>query len=232
MGGLFAVVSWWALPTLLGADEFAASRQRAILGFGSAGVALPFALVCAEYLGVLPDVPSGWTRLATLLAAPAAYAIWFVQPVVMLELLRAGDGRADEASAVCWRAACIAAFATAAAAIAVEWWPDPRWNLLFGWLAIWGWAGLSVRAILIDVLPALLRAGPLAPGPMHSDPSGRSAGLALHLASLALGAVAIATESDPAARAAGLLVVAAGVELALRLRSTLRPGADEAPAAG
>lgn len=232
VGGLLAVVSWWALPLLHAARPVAVSRQRAILVFAAAGTALPVVILFADYFGVLPAAPQGWTRLATLAAAPAAYAIWFVQPMVVLEALRGGDRSAEGSSPGLWRAACIAAFATAAAAIAVEWLPDPRWNLLFGWLAIWGWAGLAVRAILTELVPALLRSGSLEPGSQRRASASVAVGLTLHVASLAVGALAIVTTSDLAARAAGLLVLAAGVELGVRLRAVIRSAADEAPAAG
>ena len=89
---------------------------------------------------------------------------------------------------------------------------DPRAGVLLGWLAIWGWAGLIAHGVLWS------RLEPGATG---------WTGFALHVLSLAAGAVAIASRSESAARLAGALLVATALSLmvvALRGRRGLGAG--------
>jgi hypothetical protein len=116
----------------------------------------------------------------------------------------------------------VCAFATGAAAVAAQLLPQPRWGLLFGWLAIWGWAGMIVHGMLTRIVPFLVwfhRFAPLvgrAPVPsvrqLLPDRWTRL-GFGLHLATLTAGVAAILVVGDALARltGAGLLATAASL---------------------
>ena len=93
---------------------------------------------------------------------------------------------------------------------ALAWFADePRWNVVLGWLAIHGWAGLVVHGLL-------LQHGSGIPGRRRP-----ALGLGLHLAALAAGTVATLAGSDAAARLSGALLVANGVWLAAAVRAPI-----------
>ena len=119
-------------------------------------------------------------------------------------------------------------------AAAVLFLPEPRWQVLFGWVAIWGWAGLIMHGMLGRIVPFLVwfhrysaRVG------LEPTPSMRSllsqqrikTGFVLHLSSVVLGAIAILAQADWLARLTGLLLVATAISLASMLIDVLRPRA-------
>jgi hypothetical protein len=83
--------------------------------------------------------------------------------------------------------------------------------MLFGWLAIFGWAGTLFSGLLLGTLPGLL-------SPLSSEGSVRltraaQVGLLGHASALVAGAVGIVGQSDAWCRVAGGLVLADGLWL-------------------
>lgn len=184
------------------------------------GVTLPVVVLLAQYFGVIP-AEAGWLRWVIGAAiGPALVAVWIMHPFVTyralamaedgggLRLMRLGLGLAP-AAFVC---GVIAMFSD-----------DPRYGILFGWLAIVGWAGSCLYAVLVLVLPAVLT--PVAP------PSAGTRvetllrrGFALHLAVLVAGVSAILVpRTGAAARVAGVLLVADGCVLLLAIARSRHP---------
>jgi len=79
-------------------------------------------------------------------------------------------------------------------------------RLVFGWLAIWGWAGLFVHGLVRGELAA-------------APPRAGSWAFGLHVVGLVAGGFAIALGGDALARATGLVLIASGaITAAGRLR--------------
>ena len=129
-----------------------------------------------------------------------------------------------------WRTALCLGPLTLLAAVAAYALDDARFALLFGWLAIFGWAGLAVHALLLRVAPFLIE--PL----LQEDADGRlwtasripdtwlHLSFALHLFALVAGALGIISQSDVLARIAGLAMVGLGVVLLVSyIRAARRP---------
>jgi len=138
--------------------------------------------------------------------------------------------RSDE-SLLFWRAGLVLAPVVLFAATAAIWFDDPRLPILFGWLAIWGWAGLIVHGMLTRILPFLVwfhrfaHLAGLAPIPpmrrLLPDKLAR-AGFIAHLTTLLLGVWAILALSGWAARLTGVGLCVTGILLVYALIYTLR----------
>lgn len=193
IGGAFS-----ALIASPGAER-AERVERTLLAIG---VGLPPLVLLAEALSL---VSGGAPVIAALAALPAAAAVLIVQPV---RVLRAGSLGPDEGARA--RGAGLALAPGVALAAALAWFAgEPRWNVVLGWLAIHGWAGLVVHGLL-------LQHGSGIPGRRRP-----ALGLGLHLAALAAGTVATLAGSDAAARLSGALLVANGVWLAAAVRAPI-----------
>ncbi len=111
---------------------------------------------------------------------------------------------------------------------------DPRWQLLLGWFAVWGWAGMIMHGMLTRIVPFLVWFHRIAPLIGKTNvPSIRSLlsqrritiGFSVHLASLIVGAAAIVTQADILARTTGVLLIVTGISLGSSLIHVLwRPG--------
>jgi len=216
--GSLLVVTAWPAAEPEGSD--AARARRATLRWIASGVALSLGVLLLEWLGAFAERVPLAQALAAVGALPAAAAIWLREP---LRALRAGPAEREPAGAGFRRSGLALAFATAVAALAAAFLPDARWTLLFGWLAIWGWAGMLVHGLLLERLPALL-AQRRAVAPLPGAWPRRACGL--HAASVAIGAVAILARSDALARLTGLALVATALQLGAclhRLRGSGEP---------
>jgi hypothetical protein len=161
-----------------------------------AGVVFPPAVLIAHELsGVRFPVAA----VAAVAASPAVVAVCAMGP------FRALRSDAWDAGLDLRRAGFAFAPGAAIAAVLVAAREVPDWNLLLGWIALWGWAGLVVHGLLLR----------------DSRPGSRlpRLGLGLHLSALAAGTIATLSGGDLVARTAGLLLVATGACL---LASQLR----------
>jgi hypothetical protein len=242
VGCLITSVSWQVLPMFYLCPSFTRRITRAeLLGIAS-GLVIPLAIVTMDGIGMdasaLPGSPLSFSRLAALGALPAVFVVWIFHPIVTLRLLERRRRRQVDASLRFWQSGLLVAPCIGIAAIAAHLTPDPRWGVLFGWLAVWGWAGMIIHGMLTRIVPFLVwfhRFSPVV-GRLRV-PSIRTLlpdawtklGLALHLLSLAAGVVAIWTSNDWAARLCGILLIATAIQLEHSLIHVLRHRAEGLP---
>ena len=123
-----------------------------------------------------------------------------------------------------------------AAALAALWLDDPRWPLVFGWLAIWGWAGMIVHGMLTRIVPflvwfhrfaALVGLEPVPPM-RRMLPVGRATvAYWLHALTLVLGCGAIISGWVPLVYAAALTMALTGLALGACLLGVLAARAGQ-----
>jgi hypothetical protein len=109
--------------------------------------------------------------------------------------------------------------------------PDPRWQILLGWLAIRGWAAMIMHGMLTRIVPFLVCFHRYSPKlGFEPVPSMRSllsqqrikTGFWLHLASVFIGVTAIFTQMKLLAQLTGFMLVAVALSLASTLVHVLR----------
>lgn len=209
-GGWIVAISSLLLP----ARPVAEGWVRASLRLAAAGVLLPLASLALDFAAL----GSGWLapgRLAAVAALPAALGVWIVHPLAALRAL--GSPSAVTSRRLWfWWAGLGAGPCAALAALGALLSDDPRLALLLGWVAIWGWAGMIVHGLVVEV--TLLSVNGPGGGP-GAPPDGARlpAGFGLHLVSVLLGAAAIVTTGELLARLAGLAVAATGSSLTVLL---------------
>jgi hypothetical protein len=222
VGLLISAVSWQVLPMFYLSAPFPAWLRRLELGLTAATlIATPLALLLSEELEPL-----------LFALAPGALAVGALHPAAVVGLLLRRKRRKVGHSVRAWYAASVAAPAALLAAAMAAFGDDRRWAVLFGWLALVGWAGATVHGMLARIVPFLIwfhdnaAAVGERPVPMLREllPEGQLlVGLSIHAAALFIGALAIATRSDALARlTGGLLVGTAAAVLALVVGPTIR----------
>ena len=192
------------------------------------GLVLPFVSVLAgaEYQDSLSP-----GRLAAIGALPAAVVIWLLHPVLLLRNIARRKRKRQDASLLFWRAGLAAALVLIPVSIAALLLIDPRWQIMFGWIAIWGWAAMIMHGMLSRIVPFLVwfhryssRVG-FEPVPsMRSLLSQRQiqVGFILHAGSVLCGIAAIIAQSDILARFTGLLLIATAISLGSMLIHVLK----------
>lgn len=231
VGGLIMAVSWQVIPMFYLTSPVSKTTKRWLFGLLLAGLALP--LISVFSAGAVNDFLSPG-QLAAIAALPAALVIWLLHPALILRDILQRKRKRSDASLLFWKAGLGAALLMIPIAVAVLLLPEPRWQVLFGWVAIWGWAGMIMHGMLSRIVPFLVwfhrhsaRVG------LEPTPSMRSllsqqrikTGFVLHLSSVVLGAIAILAQADWLARFTGLLLVATAISLAGMLIHVLRSGA-------
>ncbi len=171
--------------------------------------------------------------LATALVLPSLGVVWIAHPVWVLSALHRRRRRRVDPSKNYWVVAMVVAPAIVVVTVCNYLGTDLRWGLTFGWLAIWGWAGLVIHGMLTRIVPFLvwLRRYSAHVG-LREVPSIRTLypasmgklGLALHTGSLVLGMGAIWTKHELVVRLTAVLLVCTGIHLAIGLLRTLRFG--------
>jgi len=233
VGGLLVAVSWKILPMFYLSPEAPPWLRRLTLAALTLLIAgLPLAL----FAGAAP-----WVLLS--LAAPAAVAIWGAHPAWGLLALKRRRRKREDDSLRAWRwGLAVAPVVLGAGAWA---WASASLQapVLFGWLAVWGWAGLIMHGMLSRIVPFLVwfhRLSPLA-GRAPIPPMRRlwparllRVGLTAHAVAVALVAAgAWAPHEGWAAwlvRAGGVSLMAAGTALGWGLWRTLGTPVPEVPA--
>lgn len=220
VGGLVSAVSWQVVPMFYLCDEPAAPHRRVLLGgVGSSALLLPACLL-VPLTGLAGSILP--RDLALLAAAPAALAVWLWHPWTTLRAIQTRKRRRADASLSCWKAGLLFAPLVLLAGLCAHFSDDPRFGLLFGWLAIWAWAGLIVHGMLHRIVPFLAWFHELsvlvgkAPVPsargLLPDALTRL-GLRLHLASIVAGVAAILTRWDSLAWLAGATLIATAANM-------------------
>jgi hypothetical protein len=226
VGGLLSAVSWQVLPMFYLAAPVPRGQKRAIPWLIGAGVALPLVVILVDGLGGLAGAGGRSQQLAALGALPALVAVWGLHPLASLRSLASRRRRRSDGSLLFWRSGMLVAPAVALCAGAASLASDPCWGLLFGWLALWGWAGMVVHGMLTRIVPFLVwfhRFAPLvgqqrvpsARGLLPDRWVRRSYGL--HVLTLLVGIAAIALGGDGLARALGAALLATGAGLLVLL---------------
>ena len=202
LGCLQTALCWHLMPATRprsGADERAA--RTGLVGVAT-GVVLPLLVLLLDWLEVFREVRVPVRGLAAVAVVPAGAAVWALQPLQNLRALSRADPRDSGGDALFLRTGLALSPVTGLAALAAGLAEEGRWDVLLGWLGIWGWAGLLAHGLL-------LRAS--------APPGGALPGVALsfglHLASLIAGATAIATGIPWLVRGTGLLLIATALNL-------------------
>lgn len=227
VGGLIMSIAWQVVPMFYLSQPASAISKRISLAALVAGLVLPFAAFMAVDSG---DGFLSATQWAAVASTPAAVAVWLGQPLLTLKSIAQRKRRRSDASLFFWRAGLISALLLIPLATVALLAADPRWQILFGWFAIWGWAGMIMHGMLTRIVPFLVWFHRIAPllGKTHV-PSIRgllsqrriSLGFAIHLASIAMGAAAIVTQADVLAHLTGILLAATGASLGSSLYHVL-----------
>lgn len=216
VGALISAVSWQVVPMFYLAKEVPQAAQRAIT------VAL------GVTLGALLSVYAfGLPQLAVAFAAlPGAVAAWLVNPALIARTIWTRKRRRKDSSLLFWWLSLGSAPVCLGLGAATLVTAHPAVPILYGLVALWGWAGALVHGMLTRIVPFLVwfhRCAPLvglAEVPSMKDllPDRAVAlGFWLHVASLALGVAAAASGVDLLWRAFGVALVATAGHLATRL---------------
>ena len=228
VGGLIMAVSWQVIPMFYLTSTAGKTIKRWLFGLLLVGLVLP--LVSVFLAGNISDSLSPG-QLAAIAALPAALVIWLLHPALILLYISKRKRKRSDASLLFWKAGLGTALLMIPIAAAALFLPEPRWQVLFGWVALWGWAGLIMHGMLSRIVPYLIwfhrysaRVG------LEPVPSMRSllsqqrikTGFVLHLSSVVLGVIAILTQADWLARLTGLLLVATAISLAGMLLHVLK----------
>jgi len=235
VGGLIMSVSWQVVPMFYLAAATATTSKRILLAALVTGLVLPFVAFVAgdEHDSFLSAAQ--WAAAASI---PAALTIWVAHPMLTLHGLAKRKRRRGDASLLFWRTGLISALLLFPMAVVAFTIVGARWQILFGWFAIWGWAGMILHGMLTRIVPFLVWFHRVAPqiGKINVvsvrgllSQQRIKIGFALHLASLALGAVAIITQADVVARMTGALLLAAGISLGGSLAHVLAHSGRAAP---
>lgn len=217
VGGLTAAAAWQVVPMFYLTRPFPRPMRRTILGL----IALS---LIAAVLGLAAELRAALLLLAL---APLSTAVLLLGPLTTAKLLWQRKRRRVGESVRFW---WLSLAALLGAGLALGWAlhaPEPRWQLLFGWLAIVGWAGLLVHGMLSRIVPFLVW--------LHgrARPSGQDLNMRallpearvkeswiVHGLSVLLGAAGIALGSDLLCRAAGAGLVLTSLAM---LRVVLLP---------
>jgi hypothetical protein len=231
VGGLIAAVSWQVLPMFYLAPHLPAALKWTVQILAALGALGPAFILGVDYFGLLGQNPPPLETAAALAAAPGIFAVWLLHPSVAGWSLSKRRRKRVDGSLYFWQAGLLVAPLTALAAIAAWVLDAAHWDILFGWLALWGWVGLIIHGMLTRIVPFLVwlhRFVPLvgqSPVPsikrLHPDTLTRR-GFALHIVSLLLGVVAILSGSDLLCRLAGLSLILTAASIAYLLIHVLR----------
>lgn len=229
VGGLIMAVSWQVIPMFYLAPTVGKSTMKWFSVLLLAGLVLPF---CALF--VTPEAGSllSADRLAAIGALPAALVIWLLHPLLILRNIARRQRKRSDASLLFWKTGLMSALLLIPVASAALLLPDPRWQVLFGWLAIWAWAGTIMHGMLGRIVPFLVWFHRYSPRVgFEPVPSMRSLlsqqriklGFYLHTGSVVSGVIAILSQLNLVAQLTGVLLAATAINLAASLIHTLKP---------
>jgi len=231
VGGLLAAVSWQVLPMFYLAPHPPGVIKWTVQILVVVGAVGPVIILGIDYLGLLGEGGPPLEPAVAAAATPGILAVWVLHPAVSAWSLSKRRRKRVDPSLYFWQAGLLMAPLTALAAIAAWSLDAPHWDVLFGWLALWGWVGMIMHGMLTRIVPFLVWLHRFAPvvGRMPV-PSVRKLspdafihrGLALHLSSLLLGIAAIFTVSDLLCRLAGLGLILTAASIAHLLVHVLR----------
>jgi len=231
VGGLIAAISWQVLPMFYLAPHAPRPLQWTVQILAAVGAIGPAIFLVIDYFDLLDEHPLLLEPAVAVAALPGIFAVWLLHPAVGGWSLSKRRRKRVDGSLLFWQAGLVMAPLTALTALAA-WSSDaPRWDVLFGWLALWGWVGMIMHGMLTRIVPFLVWLHRFAPlvgkidvpsvKKLHPDALTRF-GFGLHVGSLLLGTAAILTGSDLLCRLTGLSVIATAASLAHLLLRVLR----------
>ncbi len=223
VGGLIVAVSWQVLPMFYLAQRPPGSLKWTIQILAALGAVGPALVLVVDYFSLLGENPPTLEPVVAVAAAPGILAVWVLHPALSAWSLSKRRRKRVDGSLYFWQAGLVMAPLTALAAAAAWWLDAPHWDVLFGWLALWGWAGMIMHGMLTRIVPFLVWLHRFAPQigqirvpsikELHPDALARR-GFALHLGSLLLGVAAILTASDFLCRLTGLSLILTAASIA------------------
>jgi len=228
VGGLIMAVSWQVIPMFYLAPTVNNPTKRWLLMLLLAGLLLPLIVV---FTGFGFDGFFSSQRLASIAALPAALVIWLLHPALILRGLTNRKRKRSDASLLFWQAGMGIGLLMIPVTVAALLLPDPRWQVLFGWLAIWGWAATIMHGMLSRIVPFLVWFHRYSASVgLEVVPSMRSllpqqkikTGLILHMSSVLLGIMAIYFQTNWLAQLTGLALLATALSMASMLIHVLR----------
>ena len=228
VGGLIMSVSWQVIPMFYLAPPTSKAVKRWFFGMLVTGLILPFTVLFAT-IDTTDWLSPG--KIAAISSLPAALVVWVLHPVLVLKSIAARKRKRSDASLLFWKTGMGTALLIIPVATLALLLPDPRWQLLFGWVTIWGWAGMVMHGMLSRIVPFLVwfhrfsaRVG-LEPVPsMRGLLSQRrtQVGFILHVSSVVLGTISIVFQVDLLAQITGLVLIATAISLGHMLVHILR----------
>lgn len=228
VGGLIMSVSWQVIPMFYLASNASLPTMRWLFRLLLLGLVLPLVFVIA-----FADINDALTpgRLLAIGALPAATVVWVLHPALILRDISRRKRKRSDASLRFWQAGLGTSFTLVPVSTAAILLPDPRWQILFGWLAIWGWAAMIMHGMLSRIVPFLVWFHRYSPRlGFEPVPSMRSllsqrrikTGFWLHFASVLVGVMAIFAQAQLLAQLTGVLLVVVAISLANMLIHVLR----------
>jgi hypothetical protein len=216
VGGLIAAISWQVLPMFYLTPHAPSPLKWTVQILAVIGAIGPAILLSVDYFDLLGrNAPL--IKPAAAAAVPGIFAVWLLHPAISAWCLSKRRRKRIDGSLLFWQAGLAMAPLTALAAGAAWLLEAPHWDVLFGWLALWGWAGMIMHGMLTRIAPFLVWLHRFAPlvgkvsvpsvKKLHPDTLTRR-NFALHLGSLFLGIAAILTASDLLCRLTGLSLIA------------------------
>jgi len=219
VGGLIAAVSWQVLPMFYLAPHAPSGLKWTVQICATLGAIGPVIILGVDYFNLFGENPPDLLPATAAAAAPGILAIWIMHPAISLWNLSKRRRKRVDASLYFWQAGLVMAPLTALSAVAAWALDAPRWDVLFGWLALWGWVGMIIHGFAPLVgqirVPSIRK--------LHPDSLTRW-GFALHVSTLVLGVAAILTVSDLLCRLAGLSLLLTAGSIAHLLVHVLRQG--------
>jgi len=232
LGGILVALSLVALPANFDAPVLEKKPLDGVLGLTAVGIFVPFALLLYGYFFV-PTQSQGWIEPWALGAlVPAMVAIWLIHPGLCLSSLAAGAGGPGLRH---WQLGLALGPVVFFVGIAAWFWSEVQLGMLFGWLAVLGWAGTLFSGLLVSTVPWLIAQPDSSSAPADSLAwlsRGSGVALALHGAAVVAGALGILIRSDSLCRLAGGLVFVDGAWLLFIMSRVLLGGRPRARVPG
>jgi hypothetical protein len=215
IGGSLAAVSAELLPERLTGRIPDARATHGLALPIAIGVTLPVVLVLAQFFGLLSEGDTALPGIAAVTTIPALAAVWLAQPLIAWRALAgagstiadARDDHAGSAGALRFiRTGLLLAPLTLVLAVAAFVASQTWLGVLFGWVAIFGWAGGLVQGVLLIAMPHLLSPN-AARGASRRDAAWVEVAFVAYAGALVCGALAIAFSFGVFTRLAGVLII-------------------------
>lgn len=215
IGASLAAVTAEVLPERVVGRVPDAQATRSLAMPIAIGVTLPTGIVLAQFFGAFDVGDTALPGIAAVTTIPAVAAIWIAHPAIAwrslfrspIEAVAAIEGGKGGPGALRFmRTGLLLAPVSLGLAIAA-FLESPEWvGILFGWIAVVGWAGSLVHGVLLVAMPYLLSPAGVAMPSGHDD-SLVEAAFVTYLGGLLAGAIGIVFSIDVFTRLAGVLIV-------------------------